>query len=221
MPSFQPRALLQRLCVPAARQLPSVPSHSPATFPGNLSRLIWESRTALWELCKPTLSRTQLPRKVQLWRSTGKAKNPAAQLMLFVCSKGEKKGNCIKNSIFQLFILWAVSAHEMCFVSTLSSALLSPFPRTLLLIPTDFLLKHPDRNALRVCPRAQLRTALLCPIREGAGSPLQVQVLGTPAHQVSGMCLENCWKHTPNHTLQPRDTCPECSLQRRTQCVNM
>lgn len=140
-------------------------------------------------------------------------KNPAAQSMLFVCSNG-KKGNGVKNSIV-LFILWAVSA-EMCFVSTLSSAassaLLSPFPRTVLMIPRDFLLKHAHRDALRVCPRAHLRAA---PSALPGCSP--VQVWGTAA-QLSGMCPQNCWKQTPSCALLPGDTCPECSLQRRNVC---
>lgn len=82
----------------------------------------------------------------------------------------------MKNSIF-LFILWAVSV-EICSVSTLSSAatsaLLSPFPRTVLMIPTHFLLKHAHRDALRLCPRAQLRAAP-CALA-GSGVPLHTGV---------------------------------------------
>lgn len=188
--------------------MPAEPSHSPVTFPRDHPRLIWESRTAPWEL-----SRTQLPRTAQLCRSTGKVKIQQHSPCCLCALKG-KKGNGVKNSIV-LFILWAVSA-EMCFVSTLSSAassaLLSPFPRTVFMIPRDFLLKHAHRDALRVCPRAHLRAA---PSALPGCSP--VQVWGTAA-QLSGMCPQNCWKQTPSCALLPGDTCPECSLQRRNVC---
>lgn len=112
-----------------------------------------------------------------MWRQgTGKAKNPAAQFMVFVCSKGKKKGNCMKNSIFQLSISWAVPAEQVCCVSTLSCQLCTaqPIPKDCAHDPNKFPAEAPRQEHTEGLPQS---TAQNCPPlpykgRLWAGAPL-------------------------------------------------
>lgn len=144
--------------------------------------------------------------------------------MFFVCSKGKKRELYKEQYFPTLYLVGCFSRGDvLCQHSELCCQLCTaqPVPKDSALDPNRFPAEASTQECTEGLPQS---TAQNCPplsykgrLWSWASSPSTgAGHTSTGEWDVPG----NCWKHTPNHALQPGDTCPECSSQ-RTQCVNM